>query len=135
MAPDLAAIDLVPLLASTVFTMVMGAVWYGVFAKPWAALAHPGRSQDDLRNGPKWPYAVAAAAALLLSYAYGVLYASTGAAGIVDGLLLALAVAPALVAMYLTTYAFAHKPLKLALIDVGYYVVSLFGMAVLYSLL
>lgn len=133
MALDLAP-DLVPLLAGTVLTMVVGAAWYGALARPWMAMAHPGKTRADLDAGPKWPYAVAFAAALVMSAVYGVLATAAGR-DLPTLLLLSLLLGGVLVATYLTTYSFAMKPLTLALIDVGYYVVSLFVLALLYAFL
>ena len=133
MALDLAPSP-IPLLAGAVVTMILGAVWYGIFAKPWMAMAHPGRSREEINEGPKWPYAFAALAAIALSYAFGV-GSESADLDLAGNLLAAAIVALPLVAMYLTTYAFAYKPLKLALIDVGYFVLSLFALALLYGLL
>lgn len=120
MALDPAAVRIAPLLAGTVATMVMGAVWYGIFAKPWSAMAHPGRTREELQLGPKWPYAIAAAAALAMSYVFGVVTAAVGS-DLATGVRLAALLSIVLLLLYLTTYSFAYKPGKLAAIDVGYY--------------
>ena len=132
-ALDLVAFRFVPLLLGAVLMMGIGAAWYGIFAKPWMAMAHPGKTRAQMSAGPKWPYAIAAAAALVLSYAFGVIVEATGRA-LANTLTLAAVLSAALVLLYLTTYAFAAKPLKLALIDVGYYVTSLFVFGLAYGL-
>lgn len=135
MALDLAAIRPIPLVAGTVVTMILGAAWYGVFAKPWMAMAHPGRTQEELQRGPKWLYGLAAVAALAMSYVFGLIVQAIPGNDLATGIRLAALLSIVLLLIYVTTYSFSYKPAKLAAIDAGYYVVSLFALALLYAYL
>lgn len=134
MALDLVAIRPIPLLVGALASMIIGAAWYAAFAKPWTRMAHPGKTEKDLQAGPKWPYAVATVSGVVLAYVFGVLSAAAGR-DLATSLGLATLLSAALVLAYLTTYAFSYRPLALALIDAGYYVASIFAIALLYALL
>lgn len=132
---DLAGVNWLAVLAALVAHMILGAAWFGVFAKPWSALAHPDKTKEQIQAGPKWIYGIAALGGLLTAI---VLYAVLEATSSLDvGSALAttfvLWVGFAL-AKYATTYAFEDRSWTLLAIDVGYPLVSMLAAALIFAL-
>lgn len=132
---DLMGVNWIAVLVALIAHMVLGAVWFGVFAKPWAALAHPTLTREQIQAGPKWIYGVAALGGLLTAI---VLYAILDATGSLD---LASALATTFIlwvgfalAKYATTYAFEYRSWTLLAIDVGYPLVSMMAAALIFAL-
>lgn len=134
-ALDLTAAQPIPLLVATVAQAALGAAWFGAFAKPWAAVAFPGKTRQEIQAGPKWPYAVAVVAALVTAYGLGVLMEATGATEIGPALgLAALSWVALVAAAFATTYAFQWKPVALLSIDAGYHLARMLVAAAILSL-
>jgi hypothetical protein len=130
-----AGLNWLAILAALVAHMILGAVWFGVFATPWARLAHPGRSKEDVRGGPKWIYAVAAGGGLLTAIVLAAALPALGATTLMDALWVTFLFWVAFVlAKYATTYAFAWRPWTLMWLDVGYPLASMLAMAAILAL-
>lgn len=132
---DLMAINWLAVLVALVAHMILGAAWFGIFAKPWAALAHPGKSADDMRAGPKWIYGIAAGGGLITAIILAAVLRATGATTLGDALLTTFWLWVGFVVMkYATTYAFEHRSWTLLALDVGYPLVSMSAMAAIFAL-
>lgn len=122
MALDLVSVNWPAILVATLLQMVLGAAWFGVFAKPWMREAHPGKTREELGQGSKWPYAVAAVAALVSAYVLAVLLGSTGTTGLMPALLLATVTWLGFTGVPMaTTYAFGGRSGNLLSIDAGHH--------------
>lgn len=127
---DFSSLNWLAILAALVAHMVLGAVWFGVFANPWSARAHPGKSKEEIQAGPKWIYAVAALSGLVAAIVLAALLDGLGVNDLGSALLVTLAIWVAFVALkYATTYAFEYRDWTLWAIDVGYPLVSLLAQA------
>jgi hypothetical protein len=136
MALDLTAARPLPILVAMLAQMALGAVWFGVLARPWMAVAHPGRTKEEIQAGSKWPYAVAAASALLTAYALDVLMAAAGATDAAGALTLAFLAWLGLVAAAISTaYAFQWRPFALHAIDAGHYLARMLAAALVLALM
>lgn len=135
MSLDFTTLDWLAVVAALVAHMILGAAWFGVFAKPWAERAHPGKTKEELAAGPKWVYGVAAGGGLLMAVVLAGTLAAVGATTLADALGTALLLWLGFVLVnYATTYAFAHKDSTLLAIDVGYPLVSMLAMALIFAL-
>jgi hypothetical protein len=129
-----ASLNGLAILVGLVAHMILGAVWFGVFAKPWARLAHPGKSTEELQGGPKWIYGVAAAGGLVTAIVLGALLDSLAVTRVVDAIVVTVALWVGFVLVkYATTYAFGARPTMLMLIDSGYPLVSMLAMGIIYA--
>lgn len=122
------------ILAGTLAHMLIGAAWFGGFARPWMALAHPGRTKEDLDAGPKWIYGIAAGGGLVTAIILAAVLETANALDLLNALVVTflLWVGFTLV-KYATTYAFEYRPTKLLLIDAGYALASMLAMAIIYA--
>lgn len=129
-----ASLKWLPILVGLVAHMILGAAWFGVFAKPWARLAHPGKSKEEIQAGPKWIYGIAAGGGLVTAIVLGAVLTSLGASSIGDAVVVVLALWVGFVFVkYATTYAFGWKPFTLLLLDSGYPLVSMLAMGIIYN--
>jgi hypothetical protein len=132
---DFGAINWLAVLAGLVAHMILGAVWFGVWSKPWAALAHPGKTQEDMQAGPKWIYGIAALGGLVTAIVLGAVLEGTGSLALGDALVTATLLWVGFVLVkYATTYAFEARSWTLLAIDVGYPLVSMLAMAAIFAL-
>jgi hypothetical protein len=119
-------VNFLAVIVGTIIQMALGFLWYGpLFSKPWVALQ--GWTQERMRQSNPNPaiYAVPLVGAFISTYALALLINATqmttpvGGAG--TGLLIGIGfIAPA----FASNYTFGSRPLKLYLIDVGYYLVA-----------
>ena len=121
--------------AATVVYFILGAVWYGAFAKPW--MRYIGVTEEQMKEGAgPGPYLVAAAASFVGALATGVVLHATNShhwqEGLHWGLLLGFGVAASAIAKH---YAFQGHPAGLFAIDAGYDVLGFILMAVVIVLL
>lgn len=129
-----ASLKWLAILAGLVAHMILGAIWFGVFAKPWARLAHPGKTPEEIQAGPKWIYGIAAGGGLVTAIVLGALLQSLAVTTIADALMVTVVVWVGFVLVkYATTYAFAWKPWTLLWLDAGYPLVSMLLMATIYA--
>ena len=120
---------------ATAVYFVLGAVWYGVLAKPW--MRHSGVTEEQVREGGgPTPYVIAAVASFLGALATGVVLHATNShhwqEGLHWGLVLGGGVAASAIAKH---YAFQNHPAGLFLIDAGYDIVGFAVMAIVIVLL
>lgn len=123
-----------PVLVATLAHMVLGAAWFGVFAKPWSALAHPGKSQEQIAAGPKWIYGIAAGGGLVSAIVLDAVLRSLAVDSVGAALAATVALWVGFVAVkYATTYAFEYRPWTLLAIDAGYPLASMLVMALVFG--
>lgn len=123
------------ILAALVAHMVLGAAWFGVFAKPWSRLAHPGKTKEQIDAGPKWIYAIAAGGGLVTAIVLLATLQGLDALAVGDALLTTIVLWVGFVVVkYATTYAFEYRSWTLFAIDVGYPLVSMVAMALIFAL-
>lgn len=121
--PALTDLNWLAILAATLTNMVWGMLWYTpfLFGNVWMRLAHPGKTEEDLRNGPKTGYVVALVGAFVMAIVLAVLLRAGGASGVVDGLLMGVLVWAGFVATtFAQAYVFGGKPFTLWAIDSGF---------------
>jgi hypothetical protein len=110
--------------------MVVGALWYAmpVFGRTWMTMV--GKTEDDLKRGVGTAYSGMFILALVLAFILAHFLQFADATTLGQGLTTALWV---WLGFVVTTkgadYLFAHKPLKLYLIDVGYHLVEILVMS------
>ena len=133
---ELGSVNWLAVLVALLAHMVVGMAWFGAFAGPWARLAHPGKTQDDIRAGPKWVYAVALGGGLVTAVVLGATLQAVGAEDLLDALAVAFLLWLGFVlAKYATTYAFEYRSWTLLAIDAGYPLVSMLVMAAVFAFL
>lgn len=132
---DLSAANWIAILVALIAHMILGATWFGVFAKPWAALAHPTKTREQIQAGPKWIYGIAAVGGLVTAIVLEAVLRGTGALDLGDAIVTTLVLWVGFVVVkYATTYAFEYRSWTLLAIDVGYPLVSMLAMALIFSL-
>lgn len=135
MALDFGSLNWLAILAGLVAHMILGAVWFGVFAGPWSRLAHPGKTREQIQAGPKWIYGIAAAGGLVTAIVLAATLDAVGATDLGTALLTTLILWVGFVVVkYATTYAFEYRSWTLLAIDVGYPLVSMLAMATILAL-
>ncbi len=121
---------LVPVLATTIVGMIIGALWYSpvMFAKQWKELAFKNNPPSDAQMKKDMPVAMLGMLLVLLFKVYilstflqimGVTDALTGAQ---YGLWLGVGF---IATSFTDSLFFERKPLKLYIINVGYHMVSM----------
>jgi hypothetical protein len=122
---------LLPIIAAGLAGWVFGALWYGLFSKPWIAasgVATDANGRPANQKNPL-PYAISIISAMIvaatMSYAFDMLDIVTVGKGFTSGLGIGACFAAPWLA---TNYGFAGRPFKLTLIDAGY---ATFGSAVI----
>lgn len=125
----------VPIIAAGLAGWVFGALWYGLFAKPWITASGVGTDvagRPANRKNPG-PHLISIVSMLIVAatmyYAFDMLEIVTVAKGFTSGLGIGACFAAPWIA---TNYGYAGRPLKLTLIDAGY---SAFGSAVIGAVL
>lgn len=132
---DFSSIQWAPVLVGFLAHMVIGALWFRVFAAPWSRLAHPGKTQEQIAAGPKWIYAIAAGGGLVTAIVLAAILETTLSLLVADALVVTLLLWLAFVLVkYATTYAFEQRSWTLLAIDVGYPLASMLAMALVYAL-
>ena len=116
--------QLIAVLLAAAAGFAVGAVWYMVNARSWAAAV--GRNEDELKAGGKTlPFVIAIAASALTAGLMRHVFVSAGISGIGGGLLSGFGVGLFFVAPWiLTNYAFAGRPRALWWIDAGHVVLA-----------
>lgn len=137
-----ADINLFAVLIAGILNMVIGAVWYRVWAQPWMRLINKTEAEITANQAQMGPiYGAATIGSLIIAYvlAHFISYVRLGAlstmldpnAGVnlSQSLILGLqtgfwAFLGFVATTFLTNYLFADRPLKLYFIDACYYLVS-----------
>lgn len=125
---DFGDLNYLAILVAVVFNQLLGAFWYGTFAKPW--MAETGMSAEDMEGmkgtPQQWvPYVVAIVLAIVFTLGLALLVQGMQADNAGDGLLLGLLVAVGfVVTSHGVNYAFEGRSLKLLAINAGYPLIS-----------
>jgi len=121
--------DWIAVLVAGLAMFLLGGLWYSplLFARAWMPLAHPGKTEDDLRKqgagAASYVFAFVAGLVAIATVAY---FAEAMGGGLWDGVRAGLYCAVGIVATtFGTTYLFGGKPMRLYLIDAGYQMVGL----------
>lgn len=122
---------IIAILGAAAASWLFGAVWYGVFAKPWmlaadVAVGHNGRPVNA--NKPL-PYIISLVSAVIVAGMMRHIFVLSGIdtpfSGFVSGLGLGLFIASPWI---VTNYGFVGRPFALTVIDGGY---ASFGSAIM----
>ena len=119
---DPTSINWLAVLSATVFTFLLGGVWYGpLFGKVWQR--HMGLSDEALKSNVGRTFGLAFVFALVSAVNLAFFLGPTATIGF--GVGAGAATGIGFVATSLgVTYAFGRRPLPLALIDAGYHAVA-----------
>ena len=125
-----------PVLVGTIINMIIGALWYSpvLFAKPWMAAV--GKDEKDLKkNSMSIMYTNTLVTALIESFVLFWLIRSIGVTNVIKGIELGLLIGVGFIATAsLSDFLFSGRPLKLYIINVGYYIVVLALMGALFTI-
>ena len=105
-------------LVAGVAYFVIGALWYGAFAKPW--MAGIGKTQDELQSNPV-DYILSLLAEILIAFGIAVALNAFGASGVLEAIFIAallwfaFSLLPAIV-----HYAYEDRTFTLLAINKGY---------------
>ena len=107
--------------------MALGAVWYSpvLFSNAW--LAAIGKTADEIsaQANQVQAFSIAIAASLISAYVLAVLAALSSASSVLDGIILGLWAVVFIATASATWGVFEARPLRLWLINNGYYLVAL----------
>ena len=117
-------VNWIAIIIALVVNMIIGAVWYGVFAKPWMEAI--SKTREDIQGDQDWKaYGVAGLNSLIMPFVMANIFRLTGTTGLLPGLTLGGVLWLGFMAMPIATnYAFAGRPRNLWLVDAGYHLVS-----------
>lgn len=127
-------INILSVFGAAIINMVVGFVWYSpsVFGRQWVALI--GRSQkdcEDMKKNAYKTYMLSFLGGLIMSYALSIFNYYAQATNIFEGLKTGFWLWLGFVAVVIfNSYLFTRKPVKLCLIDAGYYFLSILSMSV-----
>ncbi|MFP4002875.1 MAG: DUF1761 domain-containing protein [Alphaproteobacteria bacterium] len=106
------------MLAAAAAGLVIGVIWYGIFAEPWMNAV--GRTREELRPSVL-SWVAAAAANLLIAYVLAQVLRSTGAGGWSGGLMTGFFMWMGFaVPILVMNNVFAKRPANLIVIDGGH---------------
>lgn len=132
-------VNFLAVIIATVASMMLGAVWYGVLAKPW--MAANGFTRESLTGPDGKPkgggisYVVAGVSKLIMAFCFARLLALVDAVSVSNGIALALFLWIGFVATILSVgHRFQMKPWSLTFIDGGYWLAVLVVMGVVIGL-
>src|SRR5689334_4630694 len=119
-------VNFLAIIVAAIIEMVLGFLWYGpLFSKPWMALQ--GWTQERMQAGNPNPviYLVPFVGSLLRNYVLALLISATQMGTLVGGAGLGLLLGTGFIATaFASNYLFGSRPLKLYLIDTGYFFVA-----------
>lgn len=119
-----AEIHVWPVVVAGVGGWMVGSVWYTIFAKPWMALAYPGKKRSQVTTS-YFGYFAALVAYIIIAAVLAMVLVYYNQTGVGEGLKIALLTWFGFVATtFCMNYAFGGRPAKLYLIDVGNYLLS-----------
>lgn len=117
-----------PVVVAGAVGWIIGAVWYGVFAKPWTALAYPGKKPEQIESSPAI-YGVSLLLYMVFALALALVASYYDAATLGDGLVVGLLTFVGFIGTALAiNYMYSGRPAKLFLIDAGNYLVAFLAM-------
>lgn len=108
--------------------MIIGAVWYGVFANPW--MAGIGKTREEIeQNQNMQPYAVAVLNSFLMAFVLANVLSWAGISGLINGLFVGLLMWLGFTGFTMgANHAFEGRSLNLWAINSGTYLVGLLVM-------
>lgn len=118
-------IDLFAILASTIATMVIGALWYSpvLFAKPW--MESVGKKMEDLKDSANIGYLISFIGLFVFSFVLAYLLKATRANTLLSAVRIGLMIwAGFILTVTVINTAFSGRSYKLAAIDAGYFLVN-----------
>lgn len=123
---DFLNVNFIAIVVVAVIHMGLGFLWYGpLFSKPWMALQGWTKERMEQENVNPVIYLVPFVGALLSTYTLALLINATQMGTFMGGVSLGLLIATGIIVpAFASNYLFSSKPLKLYLIDTGYYFVS-----------
>jgi hypothetical protein len=118
-------INYIAVIVCVVLHALLGMAWFGYWADPWTRLL--GRSMDDMRNASStMPYVWSFLEAIVFALLIGWLLTRMKKHSLVAGLKLGFIIGACTIGIAaITNYQFAMRPMKLAMIDFGFPVLSL----------
>ena len=123
---DFLNVNFLAIFVGAIIQMLLGFLWYGpLFAKPWMALR--GWTQERIQASNPNPviYLVPFVGSLVAGFALALLIHAANMGTLVGGAGLGLlAGIGIIVPAFASNYTFSSHPLKLFLIDAGYYLVA-----------
>ncbi len=112
------------IIVATVVYFIIGAIWYGIFAKPW--MQSVGRTEEQLKSGSKIVYLYTFVALLVIcfvtSFIVWILGIPNCVSAIKVGLFISLGYTSTIIAI---NNWYGQRPAKLTVIDAGYHVVGI----------
>ncbi len=118
-------LNYIAVIVTTVAIFIIGAIWYGVFSKPWLAAIGKTREEIADSNNPiiyLWTFLCELVVVLVLA----LVLRMTGATSLVDGLVTGLIVGVGIVAAQMfINKLYESAPLNLWLINAGHHAVNL----------
>jgi hypothetical protein len=128
--PIFDGLNYIAILLAAIASMVIGALWYSplLFAKPWMRMI--GKTEEDLKKDGGMGsgglnYAIAMGGSLIAAFILAQFVYLMDAKTIVSGIKLGLWIWVGFTATStFTHYSFSGRPLKLALLDAGYFLVT-----------
>jgi hypothetical protein len=135
--PDV-AVNYYAVLFAAILAMILGFVWYGpLFGKAWMQLVGITEKDmnDTMKNGMAKTYLMMMVAALVMAYVLAIFSQIINTHSLMAGITLGFWVWLGFVAtsMFSSTL-FSNKPMKLFVIEAGYYLTSLVIMGAVLSL-
>jgi hypothetical protein len=113
--------ELVSVIAAALAAYAFGAVWYMMMAKPWMAAA--GLTADTINRSDKKPYIISLICAVIVAGMMRHVLGMTGIENPAKGTLVGLGLGAFIAAPWIfTNNGFAGRPMRLSLIDSGYFV-------------
>ena len=120
-------VNYLAVVVAAVVPMALGAVWYSpvLFSNAW--LAAIGKTADEIsaQANQVQAFSIAIAASLISAYVLAVLAALSSASSVLDGIILGLWAVVFIATASATWGVFEARPLRLWLINNGYYLVAL----------
>ena len=120
-------VNYLAVIVAAIVPMALGAVWYSpvLFSNAW--LAAIGKTADEIsaQANQVQAFSIAIAASLISAYVLAVLAALSSASSVLDGIILGLWAVVFIATASATWGVFEARPLRLWLINNGYYLVAL----------
>ena len=119
--------NILAIIVAAIINMVIGAVWYRVFSKPWSALT--GVTMEEGQSGAGPGYALVSVGSIVIAIVLSYLISELGITSFIGGIGLGLLAWLGFVApTHAANFVFESRPWKLFAINTGYFLVSLMVM-------
>ncbi len=133
---EFSGMNYISVVVGAILNMVLGFLWYGmIFSKPWAKLA--GMTEEKLESAKArmgMTYSMTFVWALFSASVMQIVVRTFGIMTVQEAVLLAVILWLGLTgAAFFTNGAFEQRPLKLTLIDSGYFLVAMIMLSALFT--